>query len=241
MLRLSVPLLVKRQVKSHGDYIPYNRIVEQIGKQDRFRQVPFLEASKVPSMRPPLPDPRKRRLVKVDLAKLMAIKVGDRVQILYGSEKGTRGIVSRIDREKNQVIVRGANLKRSFWHPMPAPGRPSIVSVECPIHITNVVLLDPVTGEPTRVKRRYTMNGECVRVSKVSGSAMPDPVPVGPNEREELLRKHQEDWLVQAKERRGPPKHDYFGDRDYFKSLVRVARDYRQKPTGTPAALNYAE
>merc|ERR1712060_1045438 len=100
------------------------------------------------------------------------IKVGDRVQVLYGKEKGSQGIISRIDTEQNQVIVKGVNLKRSFWHPEPGPGKPSIVSVECPIHITNVCLLDPVTKQPTRVKRRYTMQGGCVRISKVSGSAM---------------------------------------------------------------------
>merc|ERR1712187_994315 len=114
------------------------------------------------------------------------VQVGDRVQVLFGSEKGTQGIVGQILRKTNQVVVTGANLKRSFWNPEPGPGRPSIISVECPIHITNVVLLDPVTKRPTRVKRRYMMDGECVRISKASGCAMPEPVPVGRNEREEL-------------------------------------------------------
>merc|ERR1719391_1467552 len=120
----------------------------------------------------------------------MNVLVGDRVRVLFGSEKGREGVVSRIDVEKNQVIVSGINLKRSFWHPEPGPGKPSIVSVECPIHITNVVLLDPVTKQPPRVKRRYMMDGECVRISKVSGSAMPEPVPVGVSEREVLWAKH---------------------------------------------------
>merc|ERR1711865_1084255 len=110
-------------------------------------------------------------------------------------------------------------------------GRPSIISVECPIHITNVALLDPVTKGPTRVKRRIMMNGECVRISKVSGSAMPEPVAVAPNEREELFEKHKQKALVMAKDRRGPMKEDVFGNKKYFQALVRVMRDARDKET----------
>merc|ERR1711918_178414 len=106
----------------------------------------------------------------------MNIMVGDRVQVLYGSEKGKLGVIGRIFREKNQVLVTGVNMKRSFWHPEPGPGRPSIVSVECPIHVTNVVLIDPVTKQPTRVKRRYMMDGECVHIEGLWGrDARPRP------------------------------------------------------------------
>merc|ERR1719356_1121604 len=136
----------------------------------------------------------------------MNVMVGDRVQVLFGSEKGKQSIITRIIEKKNQVIVKGVNMKRSFWHPEPGPGKPSIVSVECPIHITNVILLDPVTKQPTRVKRRFMMNGECVRISKVSGSAMPEPVPVGVSEREVLWARHESEALVKDKARRGPPK-----------------------------------
>eukprot|EP00415_Alexandrium_ostenfeldii_P001003 UN1003 len=155
----------------------------------------------------------------------MGIKEGDRVQILYGTEKGKQGIVGRVNRDKNTVLVTGANLRRTFWHPEPGPGRPNLMSVECPIHITNVVLLDPVTKQPTRVKRRYTMNGECVRVSKVSGCAMPAPVPVERNEREELWAKHRETWWAKDKAHRGPPKEDIFGNKEHFKALVRIVRE----------------
>merc|ERR1740129_414993 len=100
----------------------------------------------------------------------------------------------------------------------------------------NVVLLDPVTKQPTRVKRRIMMHGESVRVSKVSGAAMPDPVPVGVNEREEL-------W-AQDKSRRGPPKEDVFGNREYFKSLVRIVNDAKharesRSARGDPTAAGY--
>eukprot|EP00913_Durusdinium_trenchii_P000079 g71.t1 len=98
--------------------------------------------------------------------------VGDRVRVLYGTEKGKYGVISRILHDKNQVVVNGTNLKRSFWHPEPGPGKPSRVTVELPIHVTNVALIDPVTKQPTRVKRRYTMNGEGVRISKPNSGDM---------------------------------------------------------------------
>ncbi|CAK9057665.1 unnamed protein product [Durusdinium trenchii] len=157
----------------------------------------------------------------------MGVMVGDRVRVLYGTEKGKYGVISRILHDKNQVVVNGTNLKRSFWHPEPGPGKPSRVTVELPIHVTNVALIDPVTKQPTRVKRRYTMNGEGVRISKVSGCAMPEPVPVRPNERELLWKKHEETVLLQSKDRRGPPKEDIFGNKEHFKSLVRLVRERR--------------
>lgn len=214
-----------RSTKTTAVTGPYFRRIHDHYKRDHNRQLPFLEVSKVPSFRPPIPDPRDLRLRKIDLARELNYKVGDRVQVLYGSEKGKQGVIEKILTQKNQVIVGGVYMKRSFWHPEPGPGRPSIVSIETPIHITNVVLLDPVTKQPTRVKRRYMMDGECVRISKVSGSAMPDPVPVGRSERERLFRLHQVKALEEPKQRRGPAKDDVFGDRDHFRMLVRITRD----------------
>ncbi|CAK0853077.1 unnamed protein product, partial [Prorocentrum cordatum] len=171
-------------------------------------------------------------------------QVGDRVRVLFGQEKGKLGIVGRVISEKNQVVVTGVNLARSFWHPEPGPGKPSIVSVECPIHAA-CPANDPPRGSPatpagsltpaavppaplgrhgragrrgnsskaTRIKRRYMMDGTCVRISKVSGSAMPAPVPVGVNEREQLYALHEAKWLREDKSRRGPPKEDFFGNK----------------------------
>ncbi|CAJ1415853.1 unnamed protein product [Effrenium voratum] len=219
---------IKPRIK--GGVIPFHQRIRQEETERRYRQLPFLSISKEPSKWPSPPDPRDtdRRLCKLDLAQLMNIMVGDRVRVLYGSEKGKYGVISRILRDKNQVIVNGVSLKRGFWHPEPGPGKPNLVTVECPIHVTNVTLVDPVTKQPTRVKRRYTMNGEGVRISKVSGCAMPEPVPVGPNERELLWKKHEEQVLRQAKERRGPPKEDIFGNKEHFKTLVRLVRERRQ-------------
>jgi len=222
-MRRAAPLL--KSIRVEDKFMPYYRRIQEDAKKRRFRgEMPFLEVSKELSIRPPIPDPRDRKLHKVDLAKEMNIYVGDRVRVLYGSEKGRQGVISRILKDENQVIVSGINVKRSFWHPEPGPGKPSIVSIECPIHITNVVLLDPVTKQPTRVKRRYMMSGECVRISKASGSAMPAPVPVGLSEREVLWAKHESNALVREKSRRGSMKEDVFGNKSHFKALVSILR-----------------
>mmetsp|Transcript_180 Transcript_180/g.271 ORF Transcript_180/g.271 Transcript_180/m.271 type:complete len:249 (-) Transcript_180:23-769(-) len=215
-----------RSTRDAAAFIPYFRRVQgHWNNQDKIKK--FLKDSTEPSTRPPPPDPRKRNLVKIDLAKVMSIEVGDRVQVLYGSDKGQKGIVSRIITEKNQVIVDGINMKRAFWHPEPGPGKPSLVSVECPIHITNVCLLDPVTKRPTRVKCRYMMNGERVRISKMSGSAMPNPVPVKPSERLELWQKHIENRAATSKQARGPMKENVFGNKEHFRMLVQIMKSKR--------------
>lgn len=237
-------VLLGQKVRFKDAYLPYFRRLQESAKRERYRQTPFLDLSKEPSMRPPLPDPRRKELIKVDLAREMNVMVGDRVQVLFGSEKGKQGIINRIMTRKNQVLVSGVNMKRSFWHPEPGPGKPSIMSVECPIHITNVIPLDPVTKQPTRLKRRYSMTGECVRISKVSGSAMPAPVPVRPSEREILYAKHQEKALIEEKPRRGAAKEDFFGNREHFKTLVRIMRTQQSSEAArgpgqrTPAALD---
>jgi len=209
-----------------GRFVPFHQRVQEFYKKRRNRQLPFLSVSKEPSLPRPPVDPRERRLIKVDLAREMNIVAGDRVQVLYGSEQGRQGVISKIDQQTNQVYVSGINMKRSFWHPQPGPGKPSIVSIETPIHITNVTLLDPVLKKPTRVKRRVMMNGEVVRVSKLSGSAMPEPVPVKENVRDVLWRQHEQ-VLADDKGRRGPPKENIMDSKKHFQMLVRIMRERR--------------
>lgn len=219
-----------------GEPKPFFQRIQDQAHKERNRQLPFLTVNKANSWRPPIPDPRNKRIVKVDMAREFNLVVGDRVKVLFGPEKGSLGIVGRIWHDKNQVLVTGINTKRTFWHPEPGPGKPSLMTVEAPIHITNVVLVDPVTKNPTRVKRRYMMNGEMVRISKVSGCAMPAPVPVGVNEREALWAKFREQSLEKDKMRRGPLKEDVFGAKEHFKTLVRIFRQSRERDAATAAA-----
>ncbi|XP_026194531.1 39S ribosomal protein L24, mitochondrial [Cyclospora cayetanensis] len=176
----------------------------------------FLELSKEPSIPPPLRE--RQQPQRVDLAKHLNIKEGDLVRVLHGRDQNRSGIVLKIDSRKNTVIVEGCNLKRSFWSPRSAG--PSILTEEMPIHITNVSLLDPITKRPTRVKRRYTMQGECVRISKISGCAMPEPlspIPRPPNAYQEFL----------AEKAKGPPIKEKYANPDplHLQMLTQLGRD----------------
>ncbi|KAL8433177.1 hypothetical protein Efla_002368 [Eimeria flavescens] len=163
----------------------------------------FLELSKEPSIPPPLRE--RQQPQRVDLAKHLNIKEGDLVQVLHGKDQSRQGKILKIDRRRNTALVEGCNMKRSFWNPRNAG--PSIVTQELPIHLTNIALLDPVAKRPTRVKRRYMMNGECVRISKLSGCAMPEPLSPPPP-RVDLYRQFLSEKL------RGPPIKEKYANPD---------------------------
>jgi len=85
----------------------------------------------------------------------MALKIrrDDRVVVISGKDRGKSGKVLRVDAEKRRVFVEGLNLVKR--HQKPTPQRPNVqagvISSEGPIHISNVMLLDPQTNKPTRV------------------------------------------------------------------------------------------
>jgi len=98
------------------------------------------------------------------------IKKGDKVLVITGNSKGTTGEVLEVFPNKNRVIVEGANLVKKHQKPTnDAPG--GIVDVAAPIHISNVKLVDPKTGNATRVGRRVE-DGKIVRFSKSSGETI---------------------------------------------------------------------
>ena len=102
----------------------------------------------------------------------MRIKVGDEVEVVSGNYKGTRGTVQRVLPKENRVVVSGVNLVKKHQRPRPTGGRTQaqggIIEFEAPIHVSNVMLVCPESGEPTRVGLRGDENGNRVRVSKKS-------------------------------------------------------------------------
>ena len=100
---------------------------------------------------------------------MQRIQVGDQVLITRGENKGKRGKVSRVLRERNAVVVEGVNIVKR--HMRPTPQRPGgILEVEAPIDASKVMLIDPETGRGTRVRHRVD-EGKKVRVAK-SGAAI---------------------------------------------------------------------
>jgi large subunit ribosomal protein L24 len=103
----------------------------------------------------------------------LQIRKGDRVKVISGNYKGTEGTVLRVEPEKNRVVVQGVNLRKRHRKPSPATPEGGIVEFEAPIHASNVMLLDPKSGEPTRVKAGVGSDGRRERVAVKSGQAIP--------------------------------------------------------------------
>lgn len=94
------------------------------------------------------------------------IKKDDQVVVISGKDKGARGRVLFVQRELDRVVVEGVNkVKR---HARPTPRNPSggIIEREQPIHLSKVMLLDPKTDKPTRVRFQTNEKGAKVRVAK---------------------------------------------------------------------------
>lgn len=96
------------------------------------------------------------------------IKKGDQVVVISGREKGKRGEVERVIPKKERVVIEGVNTRTR--HAQPSQNNPQgMFQFDAPLHVSNVMLVDPTSGEPTRVGYRFDDNGKKVRVAKRSG------------------------------------------------------------------------
>ena len=97
------------------------------------------------------------------------IKKGDTVQVIAGDDKGKNGKVLEILVLKNRAIVEGINIVTK--HQKPSAGKPEggIKKTEASIHISNLMLVDPASGKPTRVGRKANEKGKLQRYSKKTG------------------------------------------------------------------------
>ena len=98
----------------------------------------------------------------------LKIKRGDTVVVVSGKEKGKRGEVDRVIPARNRVVVRGVNTRTRHAQPS-QQNQEGLYTFDAPMHLSNVMLVDPDSGEPTRVGYRFTDSGEKIRVSKKSG------------------------------------------------------------------------
>ena len=100
------------------------------------------------------------------------LKKGDRVKVMRGNERNKEGTILRVDREKNRVVVEGLNMRKRHMKPSQQNPEGGIVSFEAPIAASNVMLLDPSTGNPTRVRIQRNADGSKDRVAVKSGKAI---------------------------------------------------------------------
>ena len=106
---------------------------------------------------------RKHKIVK-----------GDRVRVIRGNFRDQEGAVLRVVPGEDRVVVEGVNVRKH--HQRPSPGNPEggIASYEEPIHISNVMLIDPTSGDPSRIRWRLE-EGTKERIAVKSGNPVPKP------------------------------------------------------------------
>ena len=94
------------------------------------------------------------------------LKTGDKVVVVAGSNKGKEGKITKILDSK--VIVEGVNIVKKHLKPRNNNGTGEIVEIEAPIHASNVMLVDPKTKKPTKVRIEKDSKGKKIRISKKS-------------------------------------------------------------------------
>ncbi|MEX0907990.1 MAG: 50S ribosomal protein L24 [Gemmatimonadota bacterium] len=113
----------------------------------------------------------RRRKAEVVRQK-MHVRRGDRVRVIRGNFAGQEGTVLRVLPKENRVVVEGVNMRKRHMRPSQANQEGGIVTFEAPVHASNVMLIDPTTGEPSRVRQHIDADGTKERVSK-SGNPIP--------------------------------------------------------------------
>src|SRR5882757_8815709 len=106
---------------------------------------------------------------KQEVPAKLKIRKGDLVKVIAGDSKGSQGKVLEIITEKNRALVEGANMVSKHTKPNAATPNGGIVKMEAAIHISNLMLVDPKTGKPTRVGRKRNDAGRLVRIAKTTG------------------------------------------------------------------------
>ncbi|MGI6713670.1 MAG: 50S ribosomal protein L24 [Bacilli bacterium] len=96
----------------------------------------------------------------------MKIKVGDKVQIIAGADKGKEGVVQKVYPKLGRVVVEGVNVRKKHRKPTQQNPEGSILEIYAPIHVSNVAIIDPKTKKPTRI--RYQLDEKTGKKFRVS-------------------------------------------------------------------------
>ena len=104
---------------------------------------------------------------KSRFAPKLKLKKGDQVVVIAGAYRGQKGEILEVLPKKNRAVVQEVNIVKK--HQRPTNDNPGgINEIAAPIHLSNLMLIDPKTGEPTRIGRKV-VDGKIVRYSKKSG------------------------------------------------------------------------
>ncbi len=97
------------------------------------------------------------------------IRKGDTVFVNAGEDKGKTGKVIRVITEKKRAVVEGVNIVSKNQKPNAKYPQGGIIKMEAPIHISNLNVIDPASGKPTRIGHRKNEDGKTIRYAKKSG------------------------------------------------------------------------
>jgi len=114
----------------------------------------------------------KRHQDNAERVKLRITK-GDTVKVMRGDDKGKTGEVIRVYPKRGRVTVKGVNVVKRHRKARRAEEQSGIIELEAPIHASNVMLVDPKSGDPTRTRMRIDEDGTKERISIKSGDAIP--------------------------------------------------------------------
>ncbi|MEQ9398270.1 MAG: 50S ribosomal protein L24 [Longimicrobiales bacterium] len=106
-------------------------------------------------------------------AKKYKIQKGDRVRVIRGNYRDLEGTVLEVVKDADRVRVEGVNIRKRHTRPSQDNPDGGIISFEAPIHISNVMLIDPATGEPSRVRIQKEEDGTKERIAVKTGNPVP--------------------------------------------------------------------
>ena len=100
---------------------------------------------------------------------------GDRVRVIRGNYRDAEGTVLRVLQDTSRVVVQGVNMRKRHTKPSQANPEGGIISFEGSIHLSNVMLLDPASGDASRVRMRVEPDGYKERIAVRRGNPVPKP------------------------------------------------------------------
>ncbi len=98
----------------------------------------------------------------------MKLKKGDNVIVIAGKDKGKKGKIVAVFVDKNKVVVEGINMMKKHQRPRKSGEKGSKIDIPMPLHVSNVMIVDPKTGHGTRLGKKE-VGGKMVRITKKSG------------------------------------------------------------------------
>ena len=103
------------------------------------------------------------------------IHKGDRVRVIRGNHRDSEGTVLRVVPGKDRLVVEGVNMRKRHERPTQDNPEGGIITFEAPIHISNVMLVDPASGDASRTRLRVEADGTKERIAVKSGNPIPKP------------------------------------------------------------------